>query len=340
MSVNPDVLLERTRGARAGLWRLAGPWWLFLLTAIAWLIIAWVALRFTPASIATVGVLLGVLFLFGMLDEFLIASVRSNWRWLHVAMGVIFAFGAGWSFARPYDAFWTLASILGLLLIFRGTLDIISSVDARGINSAWWPASWRSCSASGPPSSTCRSKGRCCWCGSGCSPCSAGSPRSSSPSKSAAANGASSKRGHAATLPHAHRPSQVIRSRRLGPVRRYPLAPVACLAWTRLSLASLRRCDEDAQGRAWYYLGVSTLDAGTRCFQDTPFKCPARSAFESFLQLAGDLVGRGLYRALHDLGGLGKRLVESLFDGRLANRDEPCLVSGELLSRVMQLLAG
>jgi uncharacterized membrane protein HdeD (DUF308 family) len=53
-------------------------------------------------------------------------------------MGVIFAFGAGWSFARPYDAFWTLASILGLLLIFRGTLDFITSVDARDINSAWW----------------------------------------------------------------------------------------------------------------------------------------------------------------------------------------------------------
>jgi uncharacterized membrane protein HdeD (DUF308 family) len=138
MSVNSDALQERTRGARAALWRLAGPWWLFLLTAIAWLIIAWVALRFTPASIATVGVLLGVLFLFGMLDEFLIASVRANWRWLHVVMGVIFAFGAGWSFARPYNAFWTLASILGLLLIFRGTLDIITSVDARAVNGVWW----------------------------------------------------------------------------------------------------------------------------------------------------------------------------------------------------------
>ena len=123
---------------RAGLWRLAGPWWMFLLTGIAWLIIGWIALRFTPASVATVGVLLGVLFLFSMFNEFLLASVRSSWRWLHVLMGVIFAFGAGWSFARPFDAFWTLASILGLLLIFRGTLDIISSVDARDANSAWW----------------------------------------------------------------------------------------------------------------------------------------------------------------------------------------------------------
>jgi uncharacterized membrane protein HdeD (DUF308 family) len=138
MSVNPDAVRERTRGIDAALWRLAGPWWLFLLTGIAWLVIAWVALRFTPASITTVGVLLGVLFLFAMVDEFLIASVRSSWRLLHVVMGVIFAFGAGWSFARPYDAFWTLASILGLLLIFRGTLDIITSADARGINSAWW----------------------------------------------------------------------------------------------------------------------------------------------------------------------------------------------------------
>jgi len=138
MSVNPDALHDRTRGARAALWRLAGPWWLMLLTGIAWLIIGWVALRFTPASVATVGVLLGVLFLFGMFDEILIASVRSHWRWLHVVMAAIFLFGAAWSFARPYDAFWTLASILGLLLIFRGTLDIITSVDARGINSAWW----------------------------------------------------------------------------------------------------------------------------------------------------------------------------------------------------------
>jgi len=138
MSVNPDTLQDRARGARAALWQMAGPWWLFLLTGIAWLIIAWIALRFTPASVATVGALLGVLFLFAMVDEFFIASVRRSWRWLHILMGIIFAFGAGWSFAEPYNAFWTLASILGLLLIFRGTLDIITSVDSRPVNSVWW----------------------------------------------------------------------------------------------------------------------------------------------------------------------------------------------------------
>ena len=123
---------------RAGLSRLAGPWWIFLLTGIAWLIIAWVVLRFTPASVATVGVLLGVLFLVATITEFFIASVLSSWRWLHIVRGIIFLFGAGRSFARPYDAFWTLASILGLLLIFRGTLDIITSVSTREVNPTWW----------------------------------------------------------------------------------------------------------------------------------------------------------------------------------------------------------
>src|SRR6516164_7600092 len=95
---------------RAALWRLAGPWWLFLLTGIAWLIIAVMVLRFTPASVNTVGVL----------------------------MGVLFVVGAIWAFARPFNAFWALASVLGLLLIFKGTLDIIAAVMTKDVNSSWW----------------------------------------------------------------------------------------------------------------------------------------------------------------------------------------------------------
>ena len=123
---------------RAGLARLAGPWWIFLLTGIGWLILSWIALRFTPASIPTVGVLLGVYFLVATINEFFIASVMPSWRWLHILMGIIFAFGAGWSFARPYNAFWALASILGLLLIFQGTFYIITSVSTREVNPTWW----------------------------------------------------------------------------------------------------------------------------------------------------------------------------------------------------------
>jgi uncharacterized membrane protein HdeD (DUF308 family) len=42
------------------------PWWLFLVTGIAWLLISLIVLRFDVTSIAAVGALLGVIFLMAM----------------------------------------------------------------------------------------------------------------------------------------------------------------------------------------------------------------------------------------------------------------------------------
>jgi uncharacterized membrane protein HdeD (DUF308 family) len=141
MSINPDAAERRTGigpGAQAALRRLAGPWWLFLVTGIAWLIIAVMVLRFTPASVNTVGVLMGVLFLLAAFNDFLVASVRHSRRWAHLLMGALFVVGAIWAFARPFNAFWALASVLGLLLIFKGALDIIAAVFAKDVNGSWW----------------------------------------------------------------------------------------------------------------------------------------------------------------------------------------------------------
>ena len=83
MSVNSGATEERTRmgqRGRAALWRLAGPWWLFLVTGIAWLIISVMVLRFTPASVNTVGILMGVLFLLAGFNEFLAGSMTHSWR--------------------------------------------------------------------------------------------------------------------------------------------------------------------------------------------------------------------------------------------------------------------
>jgi uncharacterized membrane protein HdeD (DUF308 family) len=81
---------------------------------------------------------MGVLFLLGAFNEFLIASMRHNWRWAHIVMGVLFLVGGIWAFARPFNAFWALASVLGLLLIFKGTLDIIAAVMTKDVNTSWW----------------------------------------------------------------------------------------------------------------------------------------------------------------------------------------------------------
>ena len=141
MSTDPEAMEERAgirSSTRAAVWRLAGPWWMFLLTGIVWIIISVLVLRFTIASVATVGVLVGVVFLLAAVNEFLIASVRYSWRWAHILLGVLFVAGAVWAFVNPFNAFWALASMIGLLLVIMGTFDIISSIAAKDINDAWW----------------------------------------------------------------------------------------------------------------------------------------------------------------------------------------------------------
>ena len=111
---------------------------MLLLTGVAWLVISLIVLRFTITSAAPIGVLLGVVFLAAMLNEFLIAAVRSHWRWAHGMMGVVFLAGAIWAFVNPLGTFWALAAVVGLLLILQGALVLITSIEARVLNSAWW----------------------------------------------------------------------------------------------------------------------------------------------------------------------------------------------------------
>jgi uncharacterized membrane protein HdeD (DUF308 family) len=116
---------------------ITGIWWLFLITGIAWVIIALVVLRFDTTSLATVGALLGVVFLLAGLNEFMIWTVRRTWRWAHLVLGVVFLIGAISAFATPYSAFWALASILGFLLVLKGSLDIVASAMTKDVNELW-----------------------------------------------------------------------------------------------------------------------------------------------------------------------------------------------------------
>jgi uncharacterized membrane protein HdeD (DUF308 family) len=142
MSVNQQTRQDNRSQASnplgVRLWREAGPWWLLLLTGIAWLIITVVVLRFSIASAATVGLLVGAVFLAAMAGEFLLASVRPNWGWAHALLGVLFLGGAIWAFVNPFGTFWSLAAVVGLLLILQGAFVLITSIESRAFNGVWW----------------------------------------------------------------------------------------------------------------------------------------------------------------------------------------------------------
>ena len=114
-------------------------WWLFLITGLAWLMIAIIVLRFDTASLATVGVLIGVMFLGAAMNEFLAsATVSGGWKFVHLALGALFVLGALWGFIRPVNTFFALASILGFLLVLMGTTSVVGAMLSRESNPLWW----------------------------------------------------------------------------------------------------------------------------------------------------------------------------------------------------------
>jgi uncharacterized membrane protein HdeD (DUF308 family) len=68
----------------------------------------------------------------------MIAVVRPSWKWAHVALGILYVVGAILAFASPGDAFWALASILGFLLVLKGSLDTVASAMTKDVNEFWW----------------------------------------------------------------------------------------------------------------------------------------------------------------------------------------------------------
>ena len=83
------------------------PWWLFLLTGIAWLLVSLIVLRFNITSVASVGVLLGVILIMAGANEFVIMAARPGWKWLHAILGVLFMVVAT-TMATPPLLLWSM----------------------------------------------------------------------------------------------------------------------------------------------------------------------------------------------------------------------------------------
>ena len=68
----------------------AGYWWLLLIAGIAWVGVALVILQFDQASVTTVGVLVGLMFLALGIENLALASLDVPMRWAWALFGVLF----------------------------------------------------------------------------------------------------------------------------------------------------------------------------------------------------------------------------------------------------------
>ena len=114
-------------------------WWLWLIAGIAWIVIALVILQFDQASVTTVGVLIGIMFVLSGFQQLAYGALLGGWlRFVMFFFGLLLLVAGVITFISPENTFAAIADILGFLFLIVGLFWIIQAFGERDVNEFWW----------------------------------------------------------------------------------------------------------------------------------------------------------------------------------------------------------
>ena len=137
-AATPQFELPPIRSLRDSARRLTGYWWVLLVAGIAWVAVALVILQFDHASVTTVGILVGFMFLAVGIENIALARLDVPMRWVWALFGGLFLVSAVVCFANPTDTFAGLADMLGFLFLIVGVWWMVRAFLERAVNPLWW----------------------------------------------------------------------------------------------------------------------------------------------------------------------------------------------------------
>jgi uncharacterized membrane protein HdeD (DUF308 family) len=130
--------IDPVEEAREDLAAVSKLWWLSLIAGILWFVIAIVILQMDSASVTTVGVIVGAMFLFTGLEQFVISTAVQGWKWLWILFGVFFVLAGMWALFNPGATTAALADSLGFLFLLVAVFWIVEAFTTRRTNDLWW----------------------------------------------------------------------------------------------------------------------------------------------------------------------------------------------------------
>lgn len=114
-------------------------WWVELMLGAFWLVVAVVVLKFNHASVVTVGVLTGIMFLVFAAEQFGLATLdRGGTRWIWALFGVLLTAAGIVAIMHPRRTFAGFADILGFVFLLIGLVWTWQAFAERVFNSLWW----------------------------------------------------------------------------------------------------------------------------------------------------------------------------------------------------------
>jgi hypothetical protein len=139
-AATPQFAAPSIHALRDSVRTATGYWWVLLVAGIAWVAVALVILQFDQASVTTVGILVGLMFLALGVENVALSTLDVPARWAWALFGGLFLVSAIVCFANPEDTFAGFADILGFLFLIVGVWWMIRAFLERAINPLWWLA--------------------------------------------------------------------------------------------------------------------------------------------------------------------------------------------------------
>jgi uncharacterized membrane protein HdeD (DUF308 family) len=119
--------------------QMANLWWLWLVTGIAWVVVALVVLQFDEASVKTVGVVTGIMFLVAGTQNLVLGMLADGaTRWVLWFFAALLVIAGLISLVQPEDTFAAVADILGFIFLTIGVFWLIGAFSERHVNDLWW----------------------------------------------------------------------------------------------------------------------------------------------------------------------------------------------------------
>ena len=128
-----------TMAGQRTLGRVLPPWWLMLITGIAWILVSAILLRFDYTSVSSISILFGIVALFAGAAEVGVLFLAAGWwKLLHAVLAIVYIVAGIVAFIHPGDTFLALAAIFSFFLVFAWTFDIVIAISTRHEIEVWW----------------------------------------------------------------------------------------------------------------------------------------------------------------------------------------------------------
>ena len=118
--------------------KAASYWWVELLAGVVWVVISAVVLKFDQASVTTVGILTGLMFLLFAAQESVLAAVDRPRRWIWAIFSVLLGASGIVALIHPVATFAGFADILGFVFLLIGVMWMVQAFSERPVNDLWW----------------------------------------------------------------------------------------------------------------------------------------------------------------------------------------------------------